>query len=413
AAIFIGGLPHAWIGIGLLSGMFFNWLLVAGKIRDETEKYNAYTLSAYFSGRYRDDKGTINFITAIMAVIFLTCYLAAGLIAMGYLLESLFGIDYYFGLTVATLVAMTYTFMGGYSTVAKVDGFQAVFLFFILIIVPVVAYLSLPDGIQDIVVATESKAKSLSFFNLEGDNYFFGTLSLILGWGLGYFGQPHIITKFMGISSSSEMRKAMIVGMTWQTVTLTAAAAIGIIGIAYFPEGLQNPELVFVEIVKDLFPKLIGGFILCGVLAANMSTMDSQILVCASVLSEDLYKKLLRPDATPLELLRVSRIGVVIVSIFSLVIAFKKSSTVLDAVLYAWSGLGCTFGPLILMGLYYKKANKFGAITGVLVGGIIAGVWPHVNLMIVSYPIPSMIPGFTLSMLSIYIFSNLTQQPAE
>ncbi len=411
AAVYAGGLPQVWIGLGLLTGMFLNWQFVAKKLRLETEKYNSYTLSSYFENKFNDTSGVIRILTALMTIIFLTFYLSAGLIAMGWLLNSLFQINYYLGLSIAMIVAMTYTFVGGYYIVAKVDQFQAIFLLIMIVLVPCSAFFSLRDPVDTILLGAEASNISLSIFHDLTFQSFFSMMLLVLGWGLGYFGQPHIITKFMGIKSADDLVKSKYVGMAWQITTLTAAAAVGVIGIGFFGEQLENPELVFVQMVQLLFNPLIGGFILCGVLAANMSTMDSQILVCASVLSEDFYKHIVKKHATQKELLLVSRIGVIIVPLFSLSIAFMQSSSVLQAVLYAWSGLGSSFGPLILMSLYFKRCNKYGAIAGILVGGITAGLWTHMNVSSVAQvEIPSMIPGFSLSLISIFVVSLLTEK---
>jgi len=206
------------------------------------------------------------------------------------------------------------------------------------------------------------------------------------------------------------MPKSKYLGMSWMLIALGGAAAVGLVGIAFYPDGLAKPELVFVRMVQDLFNPLSIGFILCGVLAASMSTMSSQILVFASVLSEDLYKHAIHKKATPAHLLTISRIGVIIVSAVSLLIAFYRSSTILEMVHYAWSGLGCAFGPLVLFALYSKKANKYGAMAGILVGGIIAGTWDKFNFYVMDYTIPAMIPGFILSTASIFIVSEITAQ---
>lgn len=235
-------------------------------------------------------------------------------------------------------------------------------------------------------------------------------LFLIFGWGLGYFGQPHIVTKFLGIKHPQELTKSKYLGMTWMFAALAGAAAVGLVGIAFFPNGLEKEELVFVQMVKELFSPLAAGFILCGVLAASMSTMDSQILVCASVLSEDLYKHIIHKKASPAHLLKVARVGVIVISLLSLIIAFNRNSTILDTVQYAWTGLGCAFGPLVLASLYSNKTNKYGAMAGILVGGIIAGIWNLVNFHITVYAIPAMIPGFILSFASIFLVSYLTRK---
>lgn len=408
AAIFIGGLSQAWIAIGLVLGMYLNWQFVAKKLRTSTEKYDSYTLSTFFEKRFKDTSGAIRLITAAVAIFFLTCYVSAGLIAMGGIFESMFGIDFYIGLTVSSLVILFYTFVGGFVTVAWTDLFQALFLLFMIILVPAVAFSKLDAGFTTIWAAAEAKGISMSFIPDFSLASIVAIVFLALEWGLGYFGQPHIVTKFMGINDADNVGKSKTIGMTWQFIALTAAISVGVVGIAFFNAGLEKPEHVFIEMVKSLFHPLAAGFILCSVLAASMSTMDSQILVCGSVISEDLYKHLFRREATPKELLMVSRIGVVFVSLLSLYFALNKNTTIQEAVLYAWSGLGCAFGPLVLMSLYSKRANKYGAMAGVLVGGLIAGLWGAVNPYIMSYTLPAMIPGFFLSLLSIHLVSRLT-----
>lgn len=413
AAIFLGGLSQAWIAVGLLVGMFLNWQLVATKLRTSTEKYDSYTLSTFFERRFKDTSGTIRIVTALTAIFFLTCYVAAGLIAMGGIFESVFGINFYVGLTIASVVMLVYTFVGGFITVAWTDLFQAIFLISMIIMVPVVALSTIDGGWMRIFEVAQTKNLSLSFIPDVSFDSLLTIVFLIFSWGLGYFGQPHIITKFMGIRDATEMNKSKYLGMTWQLIALSAAACVGLVGIAYFHAGLANPELIFVEMVKSLFHPIIAGFVLCGVLAASMSTMDSQILVCASILSEDFYKHLFKKEASSKELLMVSRLGVVLISAISLGLALNRNTTILEAVLYAWSGLGCAFGPLVLMSLYYNKANKYGAIAGVFTGGIIAGVWSLVNPYIVDITIPAMIPGFFISLASIYVVSRLTTQPSH
>lgn len=413
AAIFIGGLSQAWIACGLLIGMFFNWQLVAKKLRTSTEEYESYTLSTFFEKRFQDNSGVIRLLTATMALIFLTCYVSAGLIAMGGILESVFDINFYVGLTLASLVILGYTFFGGFITVAWTDLFQALFLICMILVVPLVAYFQLDHGMDTIREVASAKNISLSLIPDLSLKSMLSICYLVLSWGLGYFGQPHIITKFMGIKNAAEMNKSKYVGMTWQLTALSGAACIGLVGIPFFNDGLANPELVFVEMVKSMFHPLLAGFVLCGVLAASISTMDSQILVCGSVISEDLYKHLFKKPTSQKRLLKISRWGVTIVSIVSLCLALNKNSTILDAVLYAWSGLGCAFGPLVLMSLYSKKANKYGAIAGVFVGGAVAGLWEMVNGYVMDMTIPSMIPGFFLSLLSIHVVSLLTSEKQD
>ena len=407
AAIMIRGLTQSWIAVGLLLGMFANWQFISIPLRTATEKFKAYTLSTFFERRFNDDSGMLRTITAIISVIFLSCYLSAGLVALGLVLESVFEINYYIGLSLATCVVVAYTFIGGFVTVAWTDLFQALFLLAMIIFVPYMAYTHLDQGWHAIVSFANEKKVDLYFLEDFSIENLLTILFLVFGWGLGYFGQPHIITKFMGIKHASEMHKSKYIGMSWMLIALTASAAVGLIGIAYFKEGLSNPELVFVEMVKSLFNPLAAGFILCGMLAAGISTMDSQMLVCASILSEDFYKHLINKRASPQRLLLISRIGVVLIATVALLIAFNHSATILDTVQYAWTGLGAAFGPLVLMSLYSKSANRYGAIGGILCGGLIAGFWPKLNPLLTQWPIPAMIPGFLAGLLSIYMISKL------
>jgi len=413
AAIFVAGLSQSWIAVGLLLGMFMNWQFVATKLRIATEKNNSYTLSSFFESHFADKSGTLRILTATITVFFLTCYLSAGLIAIGRLLESVFGIDYYFGLTVAASVVMLYTFIGGFITVAWTDLFQAIFLLFMIMLVPAMAFSTIDGGWESIQAAASAQEISLSFIPDTSPASIMTIIFLVFGWGLGYFGQPHIVTKFMGIKDAKDLHKSKYFGISWEILALTAATAIGLVGMSYFKNGLANPELVFIEMVKSLFHPFAAGFILCGVLAASMSTMDSQILVCASIFSEDFYKHAIHKKASSKELLRVSRAGVIGISLLSLFIAFNKNATVLEAVQYAWSGLGASFGPLVLMALYSSKANKYGAIAGIVTGGVIAGTWDLVNPWIIDYAIPSMLPAFFLSLLMIYVVSVLSGRKAE
>ncbi|MFA6914880.1 MAG: sodium/proline symporter [Parachlamydiales bacterium] len=410
AALYMGGMPKIWIALGLLLGMFFNWKLVALKLRQATENFQANTLSAFFEKRFHDHRGHIRILTAIMLVFFMSYYLCAGLIAMGFVLDSVFGIDYYWGLALSSLVIMGYTFAGGFITVAWTDLFQAIFLLIMIALVPFAALSEMNHGIDQVISTAQANNIPLSPL---ADLSFVSIANLILlafGWGLGYFGQPHIVTKFMGIRHPEELRKSMYLGMTWQLIALSLAAFCGLVAIAYFPVGINNPELVFVEMVKNLFHPFLAGFALCGLIAANMSTMDSQVLVCSSVLSEDLYGKLINPKASPRQLLRAVRICVILITLISLGVAFMRSSTVLDTVIYAWAGLGCSFGPVILCALYYPWVNRYGAITGILVGGTVAALWNYFYPVDVAIEIPAMVPGFVLSFLSIFIVSWATNK---
>lgn len=410
-AVFILGLSQAWIAVGLVLGMYINWHFVAPRLRTLTEKYECYTLSSFFEKRFQDTSGTIRLLSASMFILFLTHYLSAGMIGMGILLESLFGINYYFGLTIAMLVVVTYTFVGGFTTVAWTDLFQGLFLLCMIILVPFLAFSKIAGGAEQIYQIAEMKKISLNFIPDAEPLSMLSLFFLTLSWGLGYFGMPHVITKFMGIKTTSELKKSKRLGMSWQVLVLSASVLVGVIAIAYFPEGIYNPQMIFVEMVKDLFHPFVAGFILCAVLAAGMSTMDSQILVCASILSEDLYPHFTKNFSVKNQL-NVSRFGVVGVTFMSLLLSLNKSVTIMDTVGFSWAGLGSAFGPLVLMSLYSKKINRYGAIAGILTGGFTVLAWSSINPLLTSFKVEPMIPGFFLSLSSIYLVSYLTKEVA-
>lgn len=409
AVIYTEGLFQSWIAIGLVIFMYLNWKFIAPKVREATEKYNSMTLSSFFESRYRDTSGLIRIITAIMLFIFYTIYISAGLIGLGFLIETLFHCNYHLGITIGICVVIPYLFIGGYVTLAWTDLFQGMFLMFVCVFVPFYVIYHDFGSFHPLAVAAKAKHLSLSLFPAYNASTFAKILLIFGGWGLGYFGQPHIITKFMGIKKPSEMKKAMYVGMSWQIITLFCATLIGVVGIAYYPTPLDNAQLVFVSMVNAIFTPMIATFILCAIFAATISTVDSQILVLISSLAEDFYKRLFHKDASSKTIVKVSRISIFIVSGIAYLIAFTKFNTIFALVSYAWSGLGATFGPILILGLFTKMANKYGAWAGISLGGVVAGVWPYFNYLF-KIDIPSIIPGFFISLFAIWFVSLLTRK---
>ncbi len=360
-SIFIGGMPLAWTALSLIIGMYCTWTFIAPKLRTITEAYNCYTLSSYFAKRYGDPKSYIRISSALLLLLFMTYYLASGLIAIGFLFGSLFEMNYLVGITIAAVVMITYTFIGGFVSVAWADLFQGIFLLASIMIVPILA-ISHIGGLHTIADAAAQANISLSLFseNVSVKEFFFA----LFGWGLGYFGMPHILIKFMGIKKASDLKKARNLGITWQILALTSAVAVGLIAIAFFKEGITNPELIFVEMVKVLFHPVAAGIVMCGVLAATISTMDSQLLVGASSLTEDIYKHLIAPKISSNKEVLVFRMSVLALSAIAFWIALGRNKTIMDTVYFAWAGLGSTFGPLLLASLYSKKPNYYGALSG-------------------------------------------------
>ncbi len=408
AVIFTGGLFNAWSAVGLIVFMFLNWQLIAPKIRVATEQYNSLTFSSYFESRLADTSGMIRIFTAIMSLVFYTIYISAGLVGLGLLLETLFTIPYELGILLGIFIVIPYVFIGGYLTLAWIDLFQGIFLMCVIIFVPL--YILPKVGHLDgVFQAMHLKKLTFSLIPDFSEKTWWGILSGIAGWGLGYFGQPHIVTKFMGIKNVHEIYKSKWIGMTWMCISLTAATLVGMVGIAYFTSGLHDSEQVFIEMVKETFPPFLIGFILCAVLAATINAMSSQVLVLSSSLTEDFYKRLFHKTASSRELLVVSRLGVIVVALVAFVIAYGKFSTIYSLVLYAWSGLGSSFGPLLLLSLYSTKINKYGAWAGILLGGISSALWPYINKLFTPQ-IPALIPAFTLSFLAILFVTLLTNK---
>lgn len=406
--IFLNGMVGCWIALGLIVGMFLNWQFIAPKLRRQTEDLDSLTLSTFFEKRFQDTTHWIRLTTAALTLLFMTHYLSAGLMATGLLLESAFGIEYLIGTAISTFIVIAYTYFGGFITIAWTDLFQGVFLLLVILIVPLIGLGSI-NGFQAIETAAQTQRISLNLFPEFSIYWLFTTFLTAAGWGLGYFGLPHILTKFMGIQDASELRKSKYLGMTWQILALSGAALIGLVAIAFFPAGLEDPQLMFVDMVESLFHPFVAGFILCAILAANISTMDSQLLVCASVVTEDLYRIFVNKEADSKTSLHISRIGVVCVAVISFLIAYERSSTIMGSVSYSWAGLGCTFGPIVVMSLYSKSANKFGILAGIVVGGLLAAAWPLLNPYICDYEVLATIPGFLLSIITILIVSKWTK----
>lgn len=391
-AVYLVGVQKIWILFGLLIGMYCSWTFIAQRLRVATGAAHSITLSEFLEHRFQDTSGLLRITSALLGLLFFLFYISSGLTGMGIMFESVFGLNYHLGVLCSVCTAILYILVGGFTSIAWCDLFQGLFLVSMIMLVPIFGYSLLSGGWADIQTVAQFKTISLSIFPNTGKELarcFF----LALGWGLGYFGQPHILVNFMGIKDPQSMHKAKYVGMTWQILTLTASLSVGLIGIALFSETLSNPELVFVAMVQKIFSPFIAGFVLCAIVAAGLTTVDTQILVSASIISEDVYRRYFNSKASPKKMLLVSRIGVVIVPLLSYAIAFSKSSSVYGLVDYAWNGLGSTFGPAVLAALYSRRARKGGVLVGMLAGGLIAALWP-----LIGSSLPAMVPGFLVNL---------------
>ncbi len=400
AMIFTKGVFSSWMAIGLVFFMFLNWQIVAPRVRLATEKYNSMTFSSFFESRFADTSGIIRIVSAIMLFGFYTIYISAGVVGMGILLQSILGLSYQLSTLIGLCLIIPYLFAGGYLTLAWTDLFQALLLLIAIVSVPLIAFKGWAP-IQNALVAQNLSDKLFPDFSGYTLLAIFFALT---SWGLGYFGQPHIVTKFMGISNPKHLPKAKYVGMTWQILTFAGAVLIGLEGVSYFKH-LQDPETVFIRIADLLMHPFVAGLMLCGVLAATISTINSQILVLASSLSEDVYKRIWRKNASSKEILWASRVFIVFASILAYTIAVFRISTIYELVFFAWSGLGASFGPLMIAALFARKVNKYGAFAAILTGGITAALWP-----LAKSQVPTLLIGFILSFIAMWIVSKLTRR---
>lgn len=408
AVIFATGLFNVWLAIGLVLFMFLNWQYVAPRLRRLTEQYNSLTLCSFFESRFGDTSGVLRILTTLISFFYFSIYISGGLVGMSLLFQTLFGLSTPVGMGIGVLLVIPYLFIGGYITLAWTDLFQGLLLLIVILTIPLYA-LHFVGGFPGI---GEAVAKHVEFRHWLPTNSWLSWMEILFlacGWGLGYFGQPHILTKFMGIANPSEIPKAKWVGISWQLLALTGSTLIGLVGIAFFQNNsLENNQLVFINLVLSLLPSFLALFILCAIVGTCITNIDSQILVLATNLTEDLYKKVLRKTASSKELVLVSRLSVCLIAGLSYCIAVTSSSSVFGLVEYAWFGLGASFGPLILFSLYGKRTNRLGAFAGLVSGSFIAAVWPLINKYI-SIQIPTLIPGFLISSFTIWFISIITE----
>ncbi|QLE85039.1 sodium/proline symporter PutP [Shewanella sp. Scap07] len=405
-AVYLGGLGEAWIGIGLVMGAYLNWLFVARRLRVYTEfTDNALTLPDFFEKRFKDNKGLLKLVSAVTILIFFTFYASSGMVGGAILFEKVFGLDYTLALIIGSTIIVAYTFVGGFFAVSWTDFFQGCLMLIALLIVPVVIF-SQPEtqhGLDNIDPAM------LQFFS--SNTTAIGLISL-LAWGLGYFGQPHILSRFMAIKSANDITVSRRIAMSWMVVALIGALATGIAGSLYFAsEPLTNPETVFIHLAHAAFNPWIGGLLIAAILSAIMSTIDSQLLVCSSVITEDFYKKWLRPAASSQELMLVGRIGVVAIAIIAGIIALNPESSVLGLVSYAWAGFGAAFGPVVLLALFWQDYSRNGAVTTIIVGALTVVIWKQLEGGI--FDLYEIVPGFLFATLSGVIVSKLSTPSDE
>jgi sodium/proline symporter len=413
-AIYLSGLSEAWIGVGLIVGAYLNWRFVAARLRLYTERAgNALTLPDYFANRFEDKANLLRILTTLVILIFFTVYCASGVVAGARLFENMFGLPYQTALWVGAACTIAYVFIGGFLAVSWTDTIQASLMITALIVTPVVAYFALTGSLQP--AQTMVQLMEPAQLDMMQGASFVGIVSL-LAWGLGYFGQPHILVRFMAAESVSIIPTARRTSMTWMILCLGGAVAIGFIGIPYFLANADlaasvnaNSETIFIELAKQLFNPWIAGVLLAAILGAVMSTLSCQLLVCSSALTEDIYHTFLRKNAKQNELVWIGRAMVMMVSLVAIGIASDPEAKVLGMVSYAWAGFGAAFGPVIILSLFWSRMTRNGALAGILVGAITVLVWKQSGW----FGLYEIVPGFILAWLATVVVSRFGQASAS
>lgn len=411
-AVFSKGLSASWIAIGLCIGAWLNWRFVAARLRIYTEKVgNALTLPDYFTNRFEDKSNLLRIVTALVILIFFTIYCASGVVAGARLFESMFGMDYHTALWVGAIATMAYVFIGGFLAVSWTDTIQASLMITALILAPLMVIYA--DGGIGASTAVIESARDGAFDMFKGQ----GAIAIIslLAWGLGYFGQPHILVRFMAAESVATIPSARRIGMSWMALCLGGAVAVGFFGIAFFGSRPDlaasvntNSENVFLEVAKLLFNPWISGVLLAAVLAAVMSTLSCQLLVCSSALTQDIYKTFLNKSASQQQLVWCGRAMVFVIAVIAIIIAQNPNAKVLSMVSNAWAGFGAAFGPLVLLSLLWGRMTRNGALAGMIVGALTVLVWQHFQW----FKLYEIVPGFALSAIAIVVISLLDKKPS-
>ena len=403
-AVYLSGLTEIWVVIGLASGTYLNWKFVAPALRVQTEEYNSLTIPSFISKKLDDKKGYIRTFSAIVILFFFTIYSASGLVASGKLFDSLLGIDYKWGVIIGGGTIIIYTFLGGYLAGVWTDFFQGALMFFAIIVVPVGAYFN-AGGIDGISAAMDAREISLNIFRYA-KVLSFPVIISGLGWGLGYFGQPHIIVRFMSIDSADELWKSRIVAMIWVIISLLGAIAVGVTGIGVFlnvSEMGGDAEKVFIFLIDKLFNPWLAGILYAAILSAIMSTISSQLLVSSNTLTEDFYRHIVKREKTNKEMIWLGRWCVMVIFVIASYLAMNPDSKVLEMVSYAWAGFGGVFSPVVLFTLYKKDLSWKSVLVSMVIATATVIIWKETGLGKTIYEI---VPSFIVNCICIYLFEK-------
>lgn len=403
-AVYLSGLTEIWVVIGLVLGTYFNWKIVAPRLRVQTEEYDSLTIPTFLEKKLNDTTGILRNFSAIIILFFFTIYSSSGLVASGKLFDTLLGIDYKWGVLIGGGTIIIYTFLGGYLATVWTDFFQGCLMFFAIIAVPVAAYIH-GGGTEAINLAMKQREISLNIFEYSK------ALSIPviisgLGWGLGYFGQPHIIVRFMSIKNVDEIWKSRLIAMIWVIISLVGAAAVGITGMSVFTDISQiagDAEKIFIFLISKLFNPWVAGVLYAAILSAIMSTISSQLLVSSNTLTEDFYKYIVKREKTDKELIWVGRLCIIIIFLIAGYLAMTPDSKVLELVSYAWAGFGGVFSPVILFVLYKKDLHWKNVFISMVIATFVVIFWKNFGMGKVIYEI---VPAFLINCLSLYVLDK-------
>ena len=392
-AIYLSGASEVWIGIGLVIGAYFNWLLIAPRLRKFTEKANdSLTLPEFFENRFGDKSHVLRFISAATILIFFTFYVSSGLVGGAILFEKVFGLEYSTALLIGAVVIVSYTFLGGFLAVSWTDFFQGCLMLLALVILPIATINELGGVDKTMLILEHANPDYAQLFK----NFSWVGFVSLMAWGLGYFGQPHILARFMAIRSVKDIPLSRKISMAWMSISLLGALGVGLCGIAYFVNApIENSETIFIQLASAILNPWVAGIIIAAILSAIMSTIDSQLLVCSSVIVEDFYKHFSKRTASEKELVWLSRFSLIGIAALATFIARNPESSVLGLVSYAWAGFGAAFGPTVILSLYWSKFSKSGAIGAIVSGAITVVVWKQLSGGI--FNLYEIVPGFLIA----------------
>ena len=411
---FASGVEAFWLAGGLLIGTWLNWLLLARRLRVySAASGNSLTLPEFFTNRFRDTSKMLQLVSAFFILLFFLFYTSSGLVAGGKLFETVFGLDYTWAVIIGTLCVISYTLFGGFLAVSWTDLVQGLLMAAAMVIVPVIA---LQSGSSDVSLFEQLRAHNPELLNpfttSSGEALGWMAIISLVTWGLGYFGQPHILARFAGIRSEKDVPTARRIAVSWSAISMLGATMVGLIGLLYTNEmnlPLGDGETIFMVLVNALFHPVVAGILLAAILAAIMSTADSQLLVSSSALAEDFYKAIIRKDADQKEVLLVARLAVVLIALVALALAMSPDSSVLGLVSYAWAGFGAAFGPALILSLYWKRMNRNGALAGIIVGGVTVVLWKQVSGGI--FDLYEIVPGMLFAFIAIIGVSLMSSEP--